>query len=182
MPLVLIIHSSSCLYISFISQLVLSLCSSIISLLMVLPNSFSWKALFLFRINILIFTFLLEPVLSSNSTRYEACKPTNCGTCPNISFPFYVFGRETDHCGYPGLGIVCNRSKPIYKFSKRKYVIQDIFYENQTIRLVDEEFVNDSCFAYPCKFSIELSFLEFTRTFASLLFQTQILFFINIYI
>uniref|UniRef100_A0A7N2KQ70 non-specific serine/threonine protein kinase n=1 Tax=Quercus lobata TaxID=97700 RepID=A0A7N2KQ70_QUELO len=81
-----------------------------------------------------------ESVLPSNSTRYEACKPTNCGTDPNINFPFYVFGTETDRCGYPGLGIVCNRGKPVYRTLERQYVIQDIFYENQTFRLVDEEF------------------------------------------
>ncbi|KAK7841042.1 leaf rust 10 disease-resistance locus receptor-like protein kinase-like 1.2 [Quercus suber] len=122
------------------------------------------------QINILIFSFLLESVLPSNSTRYEACKPTNCGTDPNISFPFYVFGTETDHCGYPGLGIVCNRGKPVYRTLERQYVIQDIFYENQTFRLVDEEFANNSRFPPPYKFSFELSFLEFTPNDAKLFF------------
>ena len=137
---------------------------------MVLHNSFSWKAFFLFRINILIFSFLLESVLPSNSTIYEACKPTNCGTDPNINFPFYVFRTETDRCGYPGLGIVCNRGKPVYRTLERQYVIQDIFYENQTFRLVDEEFANNSCFPPPYKFSFELSFLEFTPNDAKLFF------------
>lgn len=137
---------------------------------MVLHNSFSWNAFFLFRINILIFSFLLESVLPSNSTRYEACKPTNCGTDLNINFPFYVFGTETDRCGYPGLGIVCNRGKPVYRTLERQYVIQDIFYENQTFRLFDEEFANNSCFPPPYKFSFQLSFLEFTPNDAKLFF------------
>ncbi|KAB1205597.1 hypothetical protein CJ030_MR7G017769 [Morella rubra] len=101
---------------------------------------------------------------------YESCPPGNCGTGPNISYPFYVFGTGEDNCGLPGFGIGCNQSKPIYETSTGQYVIRDIFYENQTFRLVNGEFADGSCFARLHNFTFDRSSLQFTRNHADLLF------------
>ncbi|KAB1200149.1 hypothetical protein CJ030_MR0G007990 [Morella rubra] len=135
----------------------------------VLRTLFCSKALLHLRINVLICTFMLASVWSENSG-YESCPPGNCGTGPNISYPFYVFGTGEDNCGLPGFGIGCNQSKPIYETSTGQYVIRDIFYENQTFRLVNGEFADGSCFARLHNFTFDRSSLQFTRNHADLLF------------
>ena len=39
--------------------------------------------------------------------KYGPCKPKNCGSGPNVSYPFYIYDTEIDFCGHPGFGIFC---------------------------------------------------------------------------
>ena len=78
--------------------------------------------------------------------KYGPCKPKNCGSGPNISYPFYIYDTEIDFCGHPGFGIFCEENKPLFRTS-RNYFIEDISYETQSFRLVNKEVVNTSCVA-----------------------------------
>ncbi|KAL5553123.1 hypothetical protein UlMin_040524 [Ulmus minor] len=98
--------------------------------------------LLFFWISILLTcTFLAE-------SSYEACEPRNCGSGPNISFPFYVDGVGTESCGQQGFKILCNeQNMPIFQTTRGLYLIKDISYQNQSIVLVDLDNLNASCFA-----------------------------------
>ena len=54
--------------------------------------------------SILISTFVAESYAPVDHN-HEACKPKNCGSGPNISYPFYIYDTEIDFCGYPSFGI-----------------------------------------------------------------------------
>ncbi|KAL5553125.1 hypothetical protein UlMin_040526 [Ulmus minor] len=96
--------------------------------------------LIFFWISILLTcTFLAE-------SSYEACEPRNCGSGPNISFPFFVDGA-TENCGLQsGFKIFCEQNKPIFQTTRGSYVVKDISYQNQSIVLVDLDILNVTCF------------------------------------
>ena len=79
----------------------------------------------------------------SLDSKYEACLPQNCGSGPNITYPFWILDNDTDFCGYPGFEVACEQRKPIYRTSRSHYLIKDIFYQNQSFRLVNVEDLKD---------------------------------------
>nr|XP_048318011.1 LEAF RUST 10 DISEASE-RESISTANCE LOCUS RECEPTOR-LIKE PROTEIN KINASE-like 1.2 [Ziziphus jujuba var. spinosa] len=107
------------------------------------------------QVSILIFSFTLrvESVVPQDS-RYEDCKPRNCGSGPEIRYPFYIHERGVEFCGQPGFKVVRMENKPMYWTSRGPYVINDISYENRSMRVVAAEHLNATCFAPSHKFSI----------------------------
>ncbi|WCJ24476.1 hypothetical protein M5689_006435 [Euphorbia peplus] len=116
-------------------------------------------------------TILVESNISAVESKYEFCKPKNCGNGPNISYPFYVYGNETDYCGHPGFRVHCLDHTPIYKTSAADYIIQDINYERQTFRLVDlQVFTNTTCPTLQQNYSLDRSSVDFVPYHADIFF------------
>ncbi|KAF3431900.1 hypothetical protein FNV43_RR26636 [Rhamnella rubrinervis] len=127
----------------------------------------------LYKITISFFIiFLLFHVQSvvSADPRYEACEPRNCGTGPNISYPFYIHGAGVDFCGQPGFKVLCEENKPIYSTTRGPYVVKDISYTNQTFRLVAAELDNAACLAPSHYFIFDDSSLRFLSNHADIQF------------
>ncbi|KAL8035145.1 hypothetical protein ABFX02_12G077900 [Erythranthe guttata] len=83
---------------------------------------------------------------------YDTCVPGNCGSGgPNISFPFYIPGRQESFCGYPGFALNCSENgSPVLRLpDQNEYVVEDIFYTNQSLRvynaLVPRSVAGSSC-------------------------------------
>ena len=104
----------------------------------------------------LICTFVAESYAPVDP-KYEACKPKNCGSGPNLSYPFYIYDNETDFCGYPGFGILCEENKPLFTTSRNDYFIETISHEIQSFRLVNVEVVNTLCVAPQHYFAFDSS-------------------------
>ncbi|KAH7516502.1 hypothetical protein FEM48_Zijuj10G0141800 [Ziziphus jujuba var. spinosa] len=111
--------------------------------------------------------FTLEDKADS---RHEACEPINCGSGPNISYPFYIEDAGLDFCGQPGFKVWCHKKKPMYRTSRAAYIIEDISYENQSLRLVDEEVVDATCYAPSRYFTFDHAPIDFSPTHANLQF------------
>ncbi|KAM7467528.1 hypothetical protein LguiB_015090 [Lonicera macranthoides] len=92
---------------------------------------------FNFSINFLLRDFLVESVLAPDC-RYEACKPKNCGNGPNISYPFQIMDGNIDFCA---LRLLAKINKPVYSTSSTEsaHIIEDIFYDSHSFRLVNSE-------------------------------------------
>uniref|UniRef100_A0A5B7A6H5 non-specific serine/threonine protein kinase n=1 Tax=Davidia involucrata TaxID=16924 RepID=A0A5B7A6H5_DAVIN len=88
-------------------------------------------------LNLSIVTFFLFPEKSFGvvDPQFEACVPKNCGNGQNISFPFWIDGEQDSSCGYPysGFRISCQNGHPILHIPNNDYVVQKIFYNNQTL-------------------------------------------------
>ncbi|GMP58994.1 hypothetical protein CsSME_00022449 [Camellia sinensis var. sinensis] len=93
---------------------------------------------------IIITTFSAESV-SYPYWQHEACRPKNCGTGPNITYPFYVADNETDFCGYPGFKVSCEAKKPVCWTSLSDYFTEDIFYQYNSFSLVNVQVINSRC-------------------------------------
>ncbi|XP_057950540.1 LEAF RUST 10 DISEASE-RESISTANCE LOCUS RECEPTOR-LIKE PROTEIN KINASE-like 1.2 [Malania oleifera] len=91
-----------------------------------LQNSYPFEKTFSNFIGIIIFTTLLDKILSIDPN-YEACAPQNCGSQPNISFPFWIGGKQESFCGLPKLEITCDNANPVLKISDDDFVLKDAF-------------------------------------------------------
>ncbi|KAK8280778.1 hypothetical protein V6Z11_D09G199800 [Gossypium hirsutum] len=69
---------------------------------------------------------------------------TLCGHGPNISYPVWIFEEQESFCGYPNFEITCKEKDPILKFSEETCIIKDIFYNNNSL-LVVNAVVQDDC-------------------------------------
>ncbi|KAF7135421.1 hypothetical protein RHSIM_Rhsim08G0091700 [Rhododendron simsii] len=72
-----------------------------------------------------------------------------------------------DFCGYPGFNVYCEGDKPIYTSYCSNYLLEDIFYSNNSFQLVNLEVLNSQCPA-PLRFLVfDRSSLEFGPNFAN---------------
>ncbi|KAK8574288.1 hypothetical protein V6N13_097273 [Hibiscus sabdariffa] len=81
----------------------------------------------------------------SADSHFEACMPRSCGNGPNISYPFWIFGEHESFCGYPNFEITCEEKDPILKISDETYIIRDIFYNNNSLLVVNAVVHEDGC-------------------------------------
>ncbi|CAL5399797.1 unnamed protein product [Camellia sinensis] len=119
-------------------------------------------------INSLIITTFSTEIVSYPDWQYEACRPKNYGTGPNITYPFYVVDNETDFCGYPGFKVSSEAKKPVYRTSLSDYFIEDIFYQSNSFHLVNVEVINSRCPALLHDFAFDSSPFQFGPNFAGL--------------
>ncbi|KAJ6431810.1 hypothetical protein OIU84_019146 [Salix udensis] len=123
-----LIYSASCLLLSFSF-------SSTKSLSLKMNHSFFFTP-FSPIVNLLIATFfLLAKKASCTDPQFLACEPKSCGD-QNISFPFHIQSAQKEYCGYPGFAISCNeKNKTVLSLSDNEYIIQEIDYQNHSLRL-----------------------------------------------
>ncbi|CAL0316412.1 unnamed protein product [Lupinus luteus] len=85
---------------------------------------------------IFLFSLLTITTLCSVEPKFEACQPKTCGNNQSISYPFYIDGIQEPFCGYPGFALSCgNNGFPILNLSNTSYFVDQIFYNNQTLRV-----------------------------------------------
>ncbi|KAM3693133.1 hypothetical protein ACJW31_08G143000 [Castanea mollissima] len=77
------------------------------------------------------------------------CPPSSCGNIHNISYPFRL-KSDPEICGDSRYELSCenNRTTVLYLFA-RKYHVQEINYNNYTIRVVDSGIWKDNYFSFP---------------------------------
>ncbi|KAJ6718805.1 LEAF RUST 10 DISEASE-RESISTANCE LOCUS RECEPTOR-LIKE PROTEIN KINASE-LIKE 1.4 [Salix purpurea] len=87
-------------------------------------------------VNLFIATFfLLAKKASCTDPQFLACEPKSCGG-QNINFPFHIQNAQQEYCGYPGFAISCNeKNKTVLSLSDNEYIIQEIDYQNHSLRL-----------------------------------------------
>jgi hypothetical protein len=77
-------------------------------------------------------------------------KPRPCGN-KTIRYPFYIKGIQEPFWGYPGFGISSdnNTGFPILNLTNTFYIIDEIFYQNQSLRVSNAVFsrsnINKDC-------------------------------------
>ncbi|XP_048330004.2 rust resistance kinase Lr10-like [Ziziphus jujuba] len=81
---------------------------------------------------------------------HHLCPASSCGNIPNISYPFRLL-TDPPECGKRRYELSCennNRSTILYLYSG-KYYVQDINYDNYTIRLADFNIDKANCSSVP---------------------------------
>ncbi|KAJ6771952.1 hypothetical protein OIU74_018233 [Salix koriyanagi] len=123
-----LIYSASCLLLSFSF-------SSTKSLSLKMNHSFFFTP-FSPIVNLFITTFLLlAKKASCTDPHFLACEPKSCGG-QNISFPFHIQNAQEEYCGYPGFAVSCNeKNKTVLSLSDNEYIVQEIDYQNHSLRL-----------------------------------------------
>ncbi|KAF8021333.1 hypothetical protein BT93_G1691 [Corymbia citriodora subsp. variegata] len=99
---------------------------------------------------LLLFSLSLYPreSLSLIDPYFGNCSlPVACGGL-NITFPFYVRDRQPSYCGFPGFDLSCADDRPVITLSSDNYVVHDIFYKNQSLRVSNAALSNDNSTAF----------------------------------
>ncbi|KAK7275281.1 hypothetical protein RIF29_16392 [Crotalaria pallida] len=80
---------------------------------------------------------LFHTCIGSVDPKFEACVPKTCGNGQYITYPFYILDKQEPFCGYPGFDLTCdNNGFPILsKRDNEKYVVEEIFYGNHSLRV-----------------------------------------------
>ncbi|KAL4594851.1 hypothetical protein ACB092_12G048800 [Castanea dentata] len=78
----------------------------------------------------------------------HTCSASSCGNIHNISFPFRL-NTDPENCGDPRYELSCenNHTVLLYLFGG-KYFVQEISYNNYTIRIVDSGMHKDNYFSF----------------------------------
>ncbi|KDP35039.1 hypothetical protein JCGZ_09327 [Jatropha curcas] len=97
----------------------------------------------LINLFIIIFFLLARKALCIDPY-FLACNPKTCGDGQNITFPFFIEGQQESFCGYPGFNLSCQNGHPILRLQDTNYIIQQINYRNQTLRVSSAAVFNTS--------------------------------------
>ncbi|XP_040861451.1 LEAF RUST 10 DISEASE-RESISTANCEUS RECEPTOR-LIKE PROTEIN KINASE-like 1.2 isoform X2 [Glycine max] len=90
---------------------------------------------------LLLFFSLFLTITFSLNERFEACDAKTCGNGQNISYPFYIQGKQKPFCGQPGFELTCShKGFPILTLMYTPYTIHQIFYDNQSLRVSNPVF------------------------------------------
>ncbi|XP_015967638.1 LEAF RUST 10 DISEASE-RESISTANCE LOCUS RECEPTOR-LIKE PROTEIN KINASE-like 1.2 isoform X1 [Arachis duranensis] len=93
------------------------------------------------HIVILLFLVQIKVTFSATAPNFTACEPVNCGHGPDISYPFYITGKQKPFCGYPGFDLTCGKNGfPILDLINTQHIIQQIFYNNNSLRVSNPVF------------------------------------------
>ncbi|XP_012570247.1 LEAF RUST 10 DISEASE-RESISTANCEUS RECEPTOR-LIKE PROTEIN KINASE-like 1.2 isoform X2 [Cicer arietinum] len=103
-----------------------------------------------------LFFILIITTLCSVDPQFKACEPKTCGN-QSISYPFYIKGLQQPFCGYPGFGLTCDNINgfPILNFSNSLYFIDEISYQNHSLRVSNVVFSRPNSTQKGCLFPIQ---------------------------
>ncbi|KAG7981125.1 hypothetical protein I3843_05G216200 [Carya illinoinensis] len=90
---------------------------------------------------------------------FQVCSaaPETCGNGQPIEFPFHIQNKQNRSCGYPGFGVSCNNhGQPTINIQSNDYIIHNISYETQTLRVSNSDFWNSTTGCIPLTQNISL--------------------------
>ncbi|GMQ11379.1 hypothetical protein CsSME_00054035 [Camellia sinensis var. sinensis] len=128
------------------------------------------KSFHILVIFIIFFVFANET--QSVDPNFEACMPRNCRNGPNISYPFWITNLHESSCGQPNFEVTCNGGNPVVAISDDDYVIEEIFYTNNSFLLANSmvyDFEN-TCPIPLHNFSIEGTPYNYSPSYVDLFF------------
>lgn len=86
---------------------------------------------------IIIFFFLLLLLVSAAAQLDMNCQVSSCGDIANISYPFWLRGKQPSYCGFPDFELQCEDGIPLIHMPSGVYRVEKIFYENDSLIVAD---------------------------------------------
>ena len=85
-----------------------------------------------------------ETCSATAKANHHYCAPSSCGNIHNISFPFRL-KNDPEKCGDSSYELSCDENNhTVLSLFERKYYVQEINYNNYTIRIVDSGIQKDN--------------------------------------
>ncbi|XP_049381670.1 uncharacterized protein LOC125846319 isoform X8 [Solanum stenotomum] len=85
----------------------------------------------------LILVIIFLQTCNARKSKPYYCPSSACGHIRNISYPFRL-NTDPEHCGYgPAFELDCESNQTVIWLFSKKFYVQAINYNNQTIHLVD---------------------------------------------
>ncbi|XP_050265761.1 rust resistance kinase Lr10-like isoform X1 [Quercus robur] len=89
-----------------------------------------------------------ETCSATAKVNHHYCAPSSCGNIHNISFPFRL-KNDPEKCGDSRCELSCENNHTVLYLFERKYYVQEINYNNYTIRIVDSGIQKDNYSSTP---------------------------------
>ena len=100
-------------------------------------------------LTVLIALVLVHPTCCATTAMVNhTCSASSCGNIHNISFPFRL-STDPANCGHPGYELSCENDRTVLYSFGGKYYVQEISYNNYTIRFVDSGIQKNNYFSTP---------------------------------
>ncbi|KAF3974429.1 hypothetical protein CMV_002252 [Castanea mollissima] len=97
---------------------------------------------------VLIALVLVHPTCCAPTAMVNhTCSASSCGNIHNISFPFRL-KTDPENCGDFSYNLSCENNRTVLYISRGKYYVQEISYNNYTIRIVDSGIHKDNYFSF----------------------------------
>ncbi|BAT72766.1 hypothetical protein VIGAN_01020300 [Vigna angularis var. angularis] len=91
-----------------------------------------------------LFLFFTNTSAIHNTSFSPICLTQRCTSGPNITYPFWL--SLTDQlCGYHELGLLCSEGVTVFSHIGLYYTVQNIDYENHSLKLLDPDTFNETC-------------------------------------
>ncbi|XP_041010824.1 LEAF RUST 10 DISEASE-RESISTANCE LOCUS RECEPTOR-LIKE PROTEIN KINASE-like 1.2 isoform X1 [Juglans microcarpa x Juglans regia] len=107
-------------------------------------------------LNLCIFLILSSPLPTKSQgvvdPYFQVCsaEPGNCGDGQPINYPFHIRSKQNRSCGYPGFELSCNNNgQPTINIQSNDYIIHNISYETQILRVSSADFWNSTTGCIP---------------------------------
>jgi hypothetical protein len=97
---------------------------------------------------------LVHEARSANDS-HQHCPPPSCGNIHNISYPFWLNG-DPAICGDRRYNLSCENNQTVLYLYDGRYYVQEIDYNNYTIRVVDSGIQKDN-YSFIPRYSLSLS-------------------------
>ncbi|CAI0397144.1 unnamed protein product [Linum tenue] len=110
------------------------------------------------QLTLSLFMLLLA---TADSRAKEHCKPSSCGEIPIIKHPFRLT-TDPESCGNPEFSLSCESNTTVLNLrsyggsSFGRYYVKAIYYNNATIRLVDDGVIEGNCSSLPTQSTLPL--------------------------
>ncbi|XP_041011497.1 LEAF RUST 10 DISEASE-RESISTANCE LOCUS RECEPTOR-LIKE PROTEIN KINASE-like 1.2 [Juglans microcarpa x Juglans regia] len=119
-------------------------------------------------LNLCIFLILSSPLPRKSQGVVDpyflvcSAEPDNCGDGQPIKYPFHIRSKQNRSCGYPGFELSCNNNgQPTINIQSNDYIIHNIFYETEILRVSNSDFWNSTTGCIPLTQSISLPSARF---------------------
>ena len=132
-----------------------------LSLSLSLSSSMARGLAFTVGLTVLIALVLVHPTCCAPTAMVNhTCSASSCGNIHNISFPFRLT-TDPENCGNPWYELSCEHNRTVLYISRGKYYVQEISYDNYTIRIVDSGIHKDNYFSFSTPtYSLSLYYLR----------------------
>ncbi|KAL0004514.1 hypothetical protein SO802_012075 [Lithocarpus litseifolius] len=100
-------------------------------------------------LTVLIALVLVHPTCWTTTAMVNhTCSASSCGNIHNISFPFRLT-TDPENCGHFSYNLSCENNRTVLYSFGGKYDVQEISYNNYTIRIVDSGIQKNNYFSTP---------------------------------
>ena len=98
-------------------------------------------------LTVLIALVLVHPTCCTSAMVDRHCTASSCGNIHNISFPFRL-STDPENCGDVSYELSCENNRTVLNKFSGKYYVEEISYNNYTIRIVDTGIHKDNYFSF----------------------------------
>ncbi|KAE8077719.1 hypothetical protein FH972_016254 [Carpinus fangiana] len=103
---------------------------------------------------LIVVVLVLVPEACSANDSHNHCPASSCGNIHNISYPFRLNGTDPPNCGDQRYNLSCENNQTVLYLYDGRYYVQEIDYNNYTIRVVEDSGIQKDNHSFIPRYSL----------------------------